>query len=540
MPSRLSTQFLEPKSPNKSDGYYLSPISDADSGVPLLSYSARSSNEKRPSPLHLAPFDHASQALYSAKFSASPNRLAFQNLPLTPRTPLLPETSPSGRNLTWWSAYILIISRVIGSGIFATPGVIAQSAGSIGVSLSLWLLGAIVAACGLSISLELGCMLPRSGGEKVYLEFIYSRPRFLASTVVAVQAMLLGFTASNCIVFGKYVLFALDLPVTDASQRICAASLIVGVSLMHGRFLKGGIWIQNMLGWIKMVVLAFMVLAGVFVLVFKPAGVVQHMDRDKHPFSWDGLWKHSELGFGTLATSFFKVASAYSGYDNVNNVLDEVKDPVRTLKSVAPAAMTTIFVFYICINVAYFAVIPLEEIKASGELVGALFFERVLGQGIGNRIVAILIALTAAGNVMVTTFAQARVNQQIACQGFFPFSRLLASTKPYGTPIGGLLVHIIPSLVVILCPPQGAVYSFILEVKGYPAQMTSLAIGIGLLWLRRRHPDLSRPFRAWTPAVCLPILLSAALLLAPFFPPGDCKQEFPFWYGTYAVVGAGT
>lgn len=43
-------------------------------------------------------------------------------------------------------------------------------------------------------------MLPRSGGEKVYLEFIYDRPRFLASTIVAVQAMLLGFTASNCIV----------------------------------------------------------------------------------------------------------------------------------------------------------------------------------------------------------------------------------------------------------------------------------------------------------------------------------------------------
>jgi amino acid transporter len=93
---------------------------------------------------------------------------------------------------------------------------------------------------------------------------------------------------------------------------------------------------------------------------------------------------------------------------------------------------------------------------------------------------------------------------------------------------------------VILLPPQGAVYSFILEVKGYPAQLTSLAIGIGLLWLRRRRPDLRRPFRAWKIAVYLPIGLSCALLLAPFFPPSDGQGEFVFWYGTYALVGIGT
>jgi amino acid transporter len=70
--------------------------------------------------------------------------------------------------------------------------------------------------------------------------------------------------------------------------------------------------------------------------------------------------------------------------------------------------------------------------------------------------------------------------------------------------------------------------------------MTSLAIGIGLLWLRKRRPDLRRPFRAWKAAVYLPIGLSCALLLAPFFPPSDGKGEFVFWYGTYALVGIGT
>lgn len=77
---------------------------------------------------------------------------------------VLPETAVLGRNLGWSSAYILIMSRVIGSGIFATPGAIVRSVGSVGITLLLWVGGALIAWLGLAISLEYGCMLPRSGG----------------------------------------------------------------------------------------------------------------------------------------------------------------------------------------------------------------------------------------------------------------------------------------------------------------------------------------------------------------------------------------
>ncbi len=87
---------------------------------------------------------------------------------------VLPEESTLGRNIDWKSAYVIAISRVIGSGIFAVPGVILKAAGSVGLSLTLWIVGAIIVAAGLAVSLEYGCMLPRSGGDKVYLEFTYS------------------------------------------------------------------------------------------------------------------------------------------------------------------------------------------------------------------------------------------------------------------------------------------------------------------------------------------------------------------------------
>jgi amino acid transporter len=325
---------------------------------------------------------------------------------------VVPETAVLGRNLGWSSAYILIISRVIGSGIFATPGAIVSSVGSIGLSLLLWVAGAIISWFGLMVALEYGCMLPRSGGQKVYLEFTYRRPRFLASTLVAVHAIVLGFTASNCIVFGEYLLFALaKAPAEHPVQvRVLALGLMTGVTALHACSMRTGVVVQNMLGWVKIGLVIFMtVCAGAVVITRYTPSERALISRELHahafPSTWNGLWEGSVWNWGVISTALFKVFYSYAGLQNVNNVLNEVRDPVRTLRSAAPTALTTICLLYLLINVAYFLVIPLDEIKESGELVGALFFERVFGETLGKLLLPLAIAVSAAGNVMVVTFA---------------------------------------------------------------------------------------------------------------------------------------
>ncbi|KAK1656705.1 amino acid permease-domain-containing protein [Colletotrichum godetiae] len=448
---------------------------------------------------------------------------------------VLPETSTLGRTLTWQSAYILVISRVIGSGIFATPGAILRSVGSPGLSLSLWIVGAIIAACGLMISLEFGSMLPRSGGDKVYLEFTYRRPRFLASTLIAVQAVLLGFTASNCIVFSEYLLFALggENP-SDFLRKGIAVALLTLVTLIHGCFPRFGIKLQNFLGWIKVALIIFMIMSGLYVVLFRPTP--ESAQKTTGVLGWGDLWEDTNWNWGVIATSLFKVFYSYAGLDNANYVLNEVKDPVRTLRSVTMAALTTACGLYALINVAYFLVVPIDEIKQSGELIAALFFERIFGAGVGKTILPLAVALSAGANVLVVAFSAARTKQEIARQGFLPFSDILSSTKPFNSPLGGLFVHYIPSFLVITLPPSRDVYSFILEVEGYPGQILALAIGAGLLWLRFKRPDIKRPFKAWVPAVVLRIGLSMALLAAPFFPP-DTKPPNGLFYATYAIIG---
>lgn len=449
---------------------------------------------------------------------------------------VLPETSTLGRTISWSSAYILVISRVIGSGIFATPGVIVKGVGSVGLSLTLWVVGAVIAACGLAVGLEYGCMLPRSGGEKVYLEFVYRKPRFLASTLVATMAVLLGFTASNCIVFAQYTLYAFDIEATDFRRKSLAVALLTVITVIHGCFLKTGIWIQNFLGWIKIALIALMVLSSMFVVAFG-SGTSQG-SRSHFPTGSD-IWKGSDWSWGIISTSLFKVFYSFAGLNNVNNVMNEVKNPIRTLKTVSITALITACVMYLLVNIAYFIVVPLDDIKDSRELIAALFFERCFGPTVGKTLLPLAVALSGAGNVMVVTFALARLNQEIARQGFLPYADLLASSKPFNAPFGGLIVHYIPSLLVIALPPSNEVYSFILEVEGYPGQILALASGVGLLWLRYKRPDLKRPFRAWTIAVVVRIVLCLALLAAPFSPPKEKRPPGSIWYATYAVVGVG-
>jgi len=91
------------------------------------------------------------------------------------------------------------IGRIVGTGIFSTPSSIVNELGSVGAALLVWTLGLLLAIAGLCVWLELACMIPRSGGEKVYLEAAYRRPKMLMTTVYAIQAVVFGFTCVSAL-----------------------------------------------------------------------------------------------------------------------------------------------------------------------------------------------------------------------------------------------------------------------------------------------------------------------------------------------------
>ena len=123
----------------------------------------------------------------------------------------------------------------------------------------LWVLGLALSFAGLCVWLEFGTMFPRSGGEKVYLEAVYKRPRLLATVVFSTQAILLGFTASGCIVFASNILVAANRNVTQWEERGIAIVVIAFVTLLHSLLPRWGVRLMNLLGSIKVIILVFIV-----------------------------------------------------------------------------------------------------------------------------------------------------------------------------------------------------------------------------------------------------------------------------------------
>ena len=114
----------------------------------------------------------------------------------------------------------------------------------------------------------------------------------------------------------------------------------------------------------------------------------------------------------------------------------------------------------------------------------------------------VFVALSALGNVITVTFAAARINQELAKEGIpLPFgNRFWASNWPTGkSPLPGLIIHLIPSIIVIIAPPPAVAYPFFLDVEGYPQQIINFAIVVGLFWLRWTKPHVPRPFKVWWP-----------------------------------------
>lgn len=151
---------------------------------------------------------------------------------------------------------------MVGTGIFATPSSIVGLSGSVGLALIIWVVGMIIAFAGQLVYLEFGTTIPRNGGEKNYLEYVYRRPKFLVTSMYAVYVVLLGWAGGNSVVFGEYILHAANVEVNRWNQRGVGLACITTAFLIHGLALKWGVRLQNLLGGIKFIILLLIVFSG--------------------------------------------------------------------------------------------------------------------------------------------------------------------------------------------------------------------------------------------------------------------------------------
>ena len=222
----------------------------------------------------------------------------------------------------------------------------------------------------------MGSLVPRSGGAKVFLEFIYPRPKLLATVAFLVYSVMFGFTISNVLVFGEYLIHALGLEPSDFKTRFTGLIFLYFAAILHGVSVSHGVRIQNVLGGLKLVLVVVIVVAGIYVTAFP-----QSITGIENQLEWDRVFEvRSSASVLTFASAIIKASFAFSGWNSVHTVANEIKDPVRTLKIAGPVSLTIMAVTYFIANLAYLIVIPSDELANGSTLAGSILFTKIFGQ----------------------------------------------------------------------------------------------------------------------------------------------------------------
>ncbi|KAG1798529.1 amino acid/polyamine transporter I [Suillus plorans] len=430
---------------------------------------------------------------------------------------------------------MLNLGRMLGAGIYSVPGVILNSVGSVGLLFVFWLLAPLFAFGGLMVYSEYASMFPkRSGAEVVYLEQAYPRPKFLVPIMFAVTSVLLSFSATNSIIFAQYALTIFDVPITPERQTIVALAVCAAGMALVALSTKWSLRAVNILTGLKVLSLVFLVFTGALVL-----GGFTHISDPyanfRSPFSG------STTNPNSLATALVKTNFAFAGWNNAFNVIGEVhtRDPVRTVRKASMLSLLLVACLFFFVNVAYVAAVPKDEIRNSGQLIAALFFQRVYGESFAGKTLPIMVALSCFGNLAV---GQTRALREIARQGLLPYPRFFASTKPFGTPLGPVCLKYFLTVFVMVALPARDAFNFLLDLASYPNLVFHVATAVGL-WLLRRRRALAglapSKYRAKNIYVLLSLLSAVFLLIMPWVPPEPGHGDVSFWYATYCVVGLG-
>ncbi|KZL86882.1 amino acid permease, partial [Colletotrichum incanum] len=432
------------------------------------------------------------------------------------------------------TAIFLIVNRVVGTGIFATPGTIFALSGSVGLALFIWVAGMIIALAGTAVYLEWGTAIPKNGGEKNYLEYVFRKPKFLTTGLYTGYVVLLGWASGNSVVFGEYILHAANVEVDRWNQRAIGLACITTAFLIHGLALNWGLRLQNLLGSIKLIIILIIILCGFIAL----GGHVK-LPEDQKPKNFTNAFEGTTGSPYGVVTALYNVIWSYIGYSNANYALSETKNPVRTLKIAAPVGIITISILYMLVNVAYFAAVPREEILEGGRLVAASLFRNVMG-GTAERALSVFVALSAFGNVLSVIFSQGRLVQELGREGILPWSRFFASNKPFNAPLAGLFEHWLICVITMLAPPPGDAYNFILNLISYPLAIINVFVagGLAYLYLNRKEWNWNPPISATLPVTLFFMLSNIYLVIAPFVPPEEGQNVYETLpYYLHCVVG---
>ena len=451
------------------------------------------------------------------------------------------------RRLSLFDATMLVVGSMIGSGIFIVSAESARLVGAPGWLLVAWALAGVMTITGALCFGELAAAMPKAGGPYVFMSEAYGKPvgflygwsQFLivqSGTIAAVAVAFANFTGIllpqisganyliEPIIFGSYA-------VSLSTQQLIAIISIALLTFINTRGLKVGKWIQNTFTVTKTAALLGLVIVGL-TLGWNSGGAL---------FSAD-LWNSAANGWNletvqpaaaALGSFAFVIVLgkamtgplfSQSAWDNVTFTGAEVENPGRNLPLALIIGCVIVVGLYFLANVAYVVTLSLPALQnvPNGRVAVAVMEQIIGAPGLIIMAFALMISTFGCNNGLI--LSGSRVSYAMAKDGYL-FAPL-ARTNHQHVPAFALLAQCVWACFLILPrtvtyadgkPTFGNVYTQLLEYI-VSVDLISAALSVlAVIVLRRRQPEMERPYRAWgypfTPIVFLALSTFVTLTL---------------------------
>jgi len=446
------------------------------------------------------------------------------------------------------SATMLVMGSMIGSGIFIVSAEIAREVNSPALLIGAWAVTGFMTIVGALSYGELAAMMPRAGGQYVYLRealgplwgFLYGWTLFLVIQTGTIAAVGVAFgkflgvffpsvSSTNWILHfwkvppipvGPMVLGNMDVGLN--TQNLVAILVVVTLSIINVSGIKTGAVIQNIFTVAKASALFGLVLLGIFL-----GRNAQALMANFHGNFWHnaGLGAMHDIGGGALVGTLTVLAVAQVGslfsadaWNNVTFTAGEVKNPSRNLPLSLALGTGVVIALYIACNFIYLNVLPLDGIPngatilergikyATEDRVATAVMTQMIGAA-GGLLMAVAIMLSSFGCANGLILAGARVYYAMAKDGLF-FRNVARLHPTYKTPAISLMVQMVWTCILCVSGSYGQLLDYII----FAVLVFYILTIIGLFVLRRTHADTERPYRA----IGYPILPAIYIVMALF------------------------
>jgi len=412
------------------------------------------------------------------------------------------------RELGLVSAIGVLVGSTIGAGIFRAPGVIAERVDQVWLFVAAWIAGGVLSLAGALTYAELAAMFPRSGGIYVFIrESVGRAPAFLLgwAQILIIKPAAWGALAITSAEFACRLL-GID-PASGAGPVPLSIAQIVGVSLIlivSGINIVGvqlGALINNLSNGLKVGALLLLVVLA-FALGHDADSAATTGSVAREPPAWSTL-----PGFGLAMVT---VLWTYDGWADLTSIAGEVREPQRILPRALLLGTMLVIVVYLLVNVTYLRTVSLERMRGA-PLVAADAAQLVLGSA-GGLFIAAAAMISAFGTLNAGIMTGPRIFFAMAEDRLF--FRWIAWVHPrFRT----------PAISVAL---GGGLAALAVSIRSFGQLVDQFVIGIwpfyalaaaGVFVLRRRRPEIERPYRIWGyPFVPGLFLAAAALLLGNY------------------------